>query len=242
MPADLTAAWLKDAGHSRIHSDDHSRCDGQRSSSLRRGSRHHDARVGPRGRAPDLSLRGRGRAGAGVVWHASRRRVLQRRRRRVVASGRAGRPPHHRHFGESGRRGCGAGRDGAERSVAIGRCRRHVATHEQAGRAAVVDGVVIPAAARHASRALDRMPSAAAWPAVGCRGGRCAHYDEGWRRTWQDRVPGGPYDTHELSIHPQTPDTLRVAACEGYCESHDGGATYPSAPDHLRGLALPGSG
>jgi photosystem II stability/assembly factor-like uncharacterized protein len=45
-------------------------------------------------------------------------------------------------------------------------------------------------------------------------------------RTWQDRVPGGPYDTHELSIHPQAPDTLRVAAGDGYCESHDGGATW----------------
>jgi photosystem II stability/assembly factor-like uncharacterized protein len=45
-------------------------------------------------------------------------------------------------------------------------------------------------------------------------------------RTWQDRVAGGPYDTHELSIHPQAPDTLRVAAGDGYCESRDGGATW----------------
>ena len=45
-------------------------------------------------------------------------------------------------------------------------------------------------------------------------------------QTWQDRVPGGPYDTHELAIHPDAPDTLRVAAGDGYYESHDGGATW----------------
>jgi len=45
-------------------------------------------------------------------------------------------------------------------------------------------------------------------------------------RTWRDRVPGGPYDTHELAIHPDLPDCLRVAAGDGYYESHDGGATW----------------
>lgn len=62
-------------------------------------------------------------------------------------------------------------------------------------------------------------------------------------RTWQDRVPGGPYDTHELSIHPQAPDTLRAAAGDGYCESHDGGATWarPGAGlevGYLRSVAI----
>lgn len=47
-------------------------------------------------------------------------------------------------------------------------------------------------------------------------------------RSWHDRVPDGPYDTHELAVHPQSPDTLRVAAGDGYFESADGGATWAS--------------
>jgi photosystem II stability/assembly factor-like uncharacterized protein len=47
-------------------------------------------------------------------------------------------------------------------------------------------------------------------------------------RTWRDRVPGGPWDTHELAIHPKAPDTLRVSAGDGYFESDDGGATWRS--------------
>lgn len=54
-------------------------------------------------------------------------------------------------------------------------------------------------------------------------------------RTWQDRVPGGPYDTHELAIHPQRPEVLRVAAGDGYFESLDGGASW-SSPE--RGLEV----
>jgi photosystem II stability/assembly factor-like uncharacterized protein len=61
--------------------------------------------------------------------------------------------------------------------------------------------------------------------------------------TWQDRVPGGPYDTHELAIHPDRPDTLRVAAGDGYFESHDGGAAWTSPDDglevgYLRSVAI----
>jgi photosystem II stability/assembly factor-like uncharacterized protein len=47
-------------------------------------------------------------------------------------------------------------------------------------------------------------------------------------RTWRDRVPGGPRDTHELAIHRQAPDTLRVSAGDGYFESFDAGATWTS--------------
>lgn len=61
--------------------------------------------------------------------------------------------------------------------------------------------------------------------------------------TWHDRVPGGPYDTHELAIHPDRPETLRVAAGDGYYESHDGGATWASPVeglevDYLRSVAI----
>ncbi len=45
-------------------------------------------------------------------------------------------------------------------------------------------------------------------------------------RTWRDRVPGGPYDTHELAIHPERPETLCVAAGDGYFVSGDGGTTW----------------
>jgi photosystem II stability/assembly factor-like uncharacterized protein len=61
--------------------------------------------------------------------------------------------------------------------------------------------------------------------------------------TWRDRVPGGPYDTHELAIHRKAPDTLRVSAGDGYFESHDGGVTWhsPSAGldvGYLRSVAI----
>ena len=47
-------------------------------------------------------------------------------------------------------------------------------------------------------------------------------------RTWRDRVPGGPWDTHELAIHRKAPDTLRVSAGDGYFESYDAGITWRS--------------
>ena len=62
-------------------------------------------------------------------------------------------------------------------------------------------------------------------------------------RTWRDRVQGGPWDTHELAIHPKAPDTLRVSAGDGYFESDDGGATWRSPSDglevgYLRSVAI----
>jgi photosystem II stability/assembly factor-like uncharacterized protein len=62
-------------------------------------------------------------------------------------------------------------------------------------------------------------------------------------RTWRDRVPGGPWDTHELAIHPAAPDTLRVSAGDGYFESDDAGETWRSPEDglevgYLRSIAI----
>lgn len=62
-------------------------------------------------------------------------------------------------------------------------------------------------------------------------------------RSWHDRVPGGPYDTHELAVHPAAPTTLRVAAGDGYFESVDGGFTWqhPQAGlevTYLRSVAI----
>jgi photosystem II stability/assembly factor-like uncharacterized protein len=62
-------------------------------------------------------------------------------------------------------------------------------------------------------------------------------------RTWRDRVPRGPWDTHELAVHPKAPDTLRVSAGDGYFESDDAGATWRSPSvglevGYLRSVAI----
>jgi len=62
-------------------------------------------------------------------------------------------------------------------------------------------------------------------------------------RTWRDRVPGGPYDTHELAIHPDRPEALCAAAGDGYYESEDGGRTWQRPMDgldvgYLRSVAI----
>jgi len=74
--------------------------------------------------------------------------------------------------------------------------------------------------------------------------------------SWHDRVTAGPWDTHELAIHPDAPTSLRIAAGDGYFESDDGGATwrspeeglevgylrsvasYAATPNNLRGLSV----
>src|ERR671911_2525481 len=62
-------------------------------------------------------------------------------------------------------------------------------------------------------------------------------------RTWRDRVAGGPWDTHELAVHRDAPDTLRVSAGDGYFESDDAGATSRSPSTglevgYLRSVAI----
>lgn len=62
-------------------------------------------------------------------------------------------------------------------------------------------------------------------------------------RTWQDRVAGGPYDTHELAVHPSAAELLRVAAGDGYYESPDGGDSWSSPKrglevGYLRSVAI----
>lgn len=62
-------------------------------------------------------------------------------------------------------------------------------------------------------------------------------------RTWIDRPAVAPYDTHELAIHPERPDALRVAAGDGYWESADAGASWTSPEDgldvsYLRSVAI----
>jgi hypothetical protein len=62
-------------------------------------------------------------------------------------------------------------------------------------------------------------------------------------RTWIDRPETAPYDTHELAIHPEWPDGLRVSAGDGYWESADAGASWTSPEDgldvtYLRSVAI----
>jgi len=61
--------------------------------------------------------------------------------------------------------------------------------------------------------------------------------------TWTDRVFGGPYDTHEMALHPELPDVLRVAAGDGYFESGDGGGSWRAPREglevgYLRSVAI----
>ena len=51
--------------------------------------------------------------------------------------------------------------------------------------------------------------------------------------TWNDRVEGSPHDTHELAIHPDRPDVLRIAAGDGYFESPDEGRSWRSPMEGL---------
>jgi len=51
--------------------------------------------------------------------------------------------------------------------------------------------------------------------------------------TWQDRVPGGPYDTHTMLIHPDRPDRLISAAGDGFFVSPDRGQTWHQPEDGL---------
>lgn len=60
-------------------------------------------------------------------------------------------------------------------------------------------------------------------------------------RTWTDRVPTGPRDTHTLRAHPKAPGRLYAAAGDGfsrpgdgYAESRDGGETWRRFGDGLR--------
>jgi hypothetical protein len=69
-------------------------------------------------------------------------------------------------------------------------------------------------------------------------------------RTWTDREPDGPYDTHTLAAHPGAPGRLYSAAGDGfgspgrgYSESRDGGETWTRPDDglehhYLFGLAV----
>jgi photosystem II stability/assembly factor-like uncharacterized protein len=43
---------------------------------------------------------------------------------------------------------------------------------------------------------------------------------------WEDRRPGGPYDSHTVRIHPSAPERVLSAAGDGFFESDDGGTDW----------------
>jgi photosystem II stability/assembly factor-like uncharacterized protein len=53
-------------------------------------------------------------------------------------------------------------------------------------------------------------------------------------RSWQDRVPSGPIDTHTLVVHARDSRRLFSAAGDGFFESRDGGTTWQKPEDGLR--------
>lgn len=66
-------------------------------------------------------------------------------------------------------------------------------------------------------------------------------------QTWEDRRPGGPFDTHTIAMHPRTPGSLFIAAGDTYYESADGGDTWRRPNEglvyrYLWGIALDASG
>ncbi len=52
-------------------------------------------------------------------------------------------------------------------------------------------------------------------------------------RSWRDRVPSGPKDTHSLAVHPGDPTRLHSAAGDGYFESADDGDSWRRMVDGL---------
>ncbi len=59
-------------------------------------------------------------------------------------------------------------------------------------------------------------------------------------RSWEDRVRGGPYDTHTAATHPLAPGRICSAAGDGYFESADAGDTWTSPQDGLKHRYLVG--
>jgi hypothetical protein len=59
-------------------------------------------------------------------------------------------------------------------------------------------------------------------------------------RTWADRVPDGPYDTHTAATHRLAPGRVYSAAGDGYFESDDAGGTWTRHVDGLRHRYLVG--
>jgi hypothetical protein len=98
-------------------------------------------------------------------------------------------------------------------------------------------------------RAIGLDPNAAGWVYVAIEAGALVRSLDGGR-TWEDRRPGGPFDTHTLDLPSQLPGRIYAAAGDGFmhagqgfAESRDAGDTWerPGAGlehHYLWGLAV----
>ena len=59
-------------------------------------------------------------------------------------------------------------------------------------------------------------------------------------RTWEDRVPTGPYDTHTAATHRLAPGRVYSSAGDGYFETHDAGRTWTRRVEGLEQRYLVG--
>jgi photosystem II stability/assembly factor-like uncharacterized protein len=89
----------------------------------------------------------------------------------------------------------------------------------------------------HHVRWIAPHPADAGWLWLAIEAGALVSTPDGGA-SWRDRVAGGPYDTHELAIHPARPEHLRVAAGDGFYESRDGGETWRSPEEGLEAAYL----
>lgn len=85
----------------------------------------------------------------------------------------------------------------------------------------------------HHVRWIAPDPGSATRLFVAVEAGALVRTDDGGR-TWRDREPGGPRDTHTLVVHRLDPERLYSAAGDGYFESEDGGRTWTQPMTGLR--------
>lgn len=94
----------------------------------------------------------------------------------------------------------------------------------------------------HHVRAIAADPTRAGAVFVAVEAGALVRSFDGGE-SWLDRVPGGPYDSHTLALHPRAPGRVWAAAGDGYLESPDHGETWERPEEGLEhgyvwGLAL----
>jgi photosystem II stability/assembly factor-like uncharacterized protein len=74
-------------------------------------------------------------------------------------------------------------------------------------------------------RAIALDPNAEDHLYVAVEAGALVRSEDGGQ-TWEDRRPGGPYDSHTLALPAATPGTIYSAAGDGLFVSRDGGDTW----------------
>jgi photosystem II stability/assembly factor-like uncharacterized protein len=84
----------------------------------------------------------------------------------------------------------------------------------------------------HHVRWIEVDPAAAGRVFVAIEAGALVRTLDGGR-TWHDRVPGGPIDTHTAATHRLAPGRVYSAAGDGYFESADAGASWARGVDGL---------